>query len=200
MHADPVYGHPGCAAALANGAEAQRAEWTAHYRDRGDHETADALADSRVVMPSALVGTETTLQLGDRAVVVGHPGRAHTDHDLTVLVPDAAVLFSGDLVEQGAPPDFTDAFPLDWPAAIERLRAQRATTVVPGHGDPVSPDFVATQHAELITVSSLCWAVLAGRTTEAQALLESPYPDATTRIALVRARTADSGRPYDAAP
>jgi len=200
VHARPVYGHPGCAAALAAGAEAQRAEWTAYYRDRGDRETADALAGSPVVMPSALVGGETALQLGDRTVVLSHPGPAHTDHDLTVLVPDAAVLFAGDLVEHGAPPDFTDAYPLDWPAAIERLGASGATTVVPGHGDPVAPDFVAGQHEELTMVAGLCRAVLDATATEAQAVLGSPYPELTTLTALARARTAEPGGPYARTP
>lgn len=200
LPAAPVYGHPGCAAALADGAEAQRTEWINHYRGLGDHETAAALAASPVVTPCTLVGAETTLDLGDRTVVLGHPGRAHTDHDLTVLVPDAEVLFAGDLVEQGAPPDFTDAYPLDWPAAIGRLRATGAATVVPGHGDPVAPEFVATQHEELITVAGLCRAVLGGVSSATRALLDSPYPEATTRTALARARTAEPRGPYGGAP
>lgn len=188
VNAAPVYAHPGCAAALAAGSEAQRAEWTAHYRELGDQETATALAGSPVVAPTALVGGEMKLDLGGREVLLGHPGRAHTDHDLTVDVPDAGVLFAGDLVEQGAPPDFTDAYPLDWPGAIERLRATRPAIVVPGHGDPVPPGFVSTQHEELIILARLCRSVLAGDSTATQAVLESPYPEATTRTALVRGR------------
>jgi glyoxylase-like metal-dependent hydrolase (beta-lactamase superfamily II) len=195
----PVYAHPGCAAALAEGAEVQRAEWTAYYRLRGDHNTADHLAASPVVTPSALVSLEKVLDLGGRSVALSHPGLAHTDHDLTVHVPDAAVLFAGDLVEQGAPPDFTDAYPLSWPAAIERLRALDPATVVPGHGSPVPPGFVTAQLEELIIVATLCRAVLAGETTEAAAQAGSPYPEETTRTALVRARMTESGRPYGGA-
>jgi glyoxylase-like metal-dependent hydrolase (beta-lactamase superfamily II) len=184
----PVYAHPACAAALADGAEAQRVEWTAYYRDRGDHRTAAALAASPVVAPSALVSDEVTLELGGRTVVLIHPGRAHTDHDLAVQVPDAAVSFAGDLVEQGGPPDFTDAHPLAWPDAIGRLRAVNPATVVPGHGDPVAPEFVATQHEELVTVAELCRAVLDGESDERDALHHSPYPEETMRTALARAR------------
>lgn len=184
----PVYAHPACAAALADGAEAQRAEWTAYYRDRGDLTTAAELAASPVVAPSALVSGEATLELGGRTVVLSHPGRAHTDHDLAVRVPDAAVSFVGDLMEQGGPPDFTDAHPLAWPDAIARLRAAAPATVVPGHGDPVGREFVATQHEELVTVAGLCRTVLDGGSDERDALRHSPYPEATTRTALNRAR------------
>jgi len=194
-----VYAHPGCAAALADGAEAQRAEWASYYRERGELRTAHELAASPVIAPSAVVETETTLELGGRPVHLRHPGRGHTDHDLFVHVPDASVLFAGDLVEQGAPPDFTDAHPLSWPAAVERLLVENPDTVVPGHGDPVAPGFVATQHAELLTVARLCHAVLAGITTDAQALTVSPYPAEPTRKALARARMEQQGKPSGAA-
>jgi glyoxylase-like metal-dependent hydrolase (beta-lactamase superfamily II) len=120
-------------------------------------------------------------------VVLDHPGRGHTDHDLTVHVPDAGVLFAGDLVEQGGPPDFTDAHPLDWPAAITRLLAPRPGTVVPGHGDPVDRSFVIAQQAELTALAQLCRAVQAGELDESEAVAASPYPRATTKTALSRA-------------
>ncbi|MCW2717936.1 hypothetical protein [Pseudonocardia sp.] len=36
-------------------------------------------------------------------------GRGHTDRDLVVRVPDAGLVFAGDLVEQGAPPALEEA-------------------------------------------------------------------------------------------
>ena len=50
-----------------------------------------------------------------------HLGRGHTDNDIVVLVPDAGVLFAGDLLENGNVPFFGDAFPLDWPETASRL-------------------------------------------------------------------------------
>ncbi len=183
-----VYAHPGCAVALAATDEAQRAEWTAYYRERGDPVTADELATTPVVAPDTLV-ERATLDLGGRTAVLGHPGPGHTDHDLTVHVPDAQVLFAGDLVEQGAPPDFTDGYPLGWPAALGRLVDTGTRVVVPGHGDPVAEGFVATQRAELAVLAGLCREVLAGRVTSTDAVRRSPYPAGTTHVALARART-----------
>lgn len=181
--AGPVYAHPGCARALAETAAAQRAEWTAYYRERDDPDTAAELAATVVLPPTDLV-ENATLDLGGRLVVLEHPGPGHTDHDLVVHLPDAGVLFAGDLVEQGAPPDFTDAHPLHWPEALAALPA--ADVVVPGHGNPVDPRFVSTQRAELATLAELCRAYAAGERTRDDVLRNSPYPPETTDAALLR--------------
>jgi glyoxylase-like metal-dependent hydrolase (beta-lactamase superfamily II) len=65
-------------------------------------------------------------------------------------VPDAAVVFAGDLVEQGAPPSIgPDAHPSDWPSALDAILALNPAVVVPGHGDPVDAGFVRRQRDEL---------------------------------------------------
>ena len=71
-------------------------------------------------------------------------GPGHTDNDVCVGVDD--VVFCGDLVEEGADPNFEDAFPQRW---VESLRAlatlERYTAFVPGHGTPVTVNFVSQQ-------------------------------------------------------
>ena len=180
------WAHAGCFEALAATADPQRAEWIAHYRDAGRAEVVDALATTPVIPPDQLVEAFVTVHIGARPVRLAHLGRGHTDHDLVVQVPDAAVVFAGDLVEQGAPPDFGDAYPADWPATLTALLGLGAGLVVPGHGEPVDAGFVAAQRDELATVAALCEAVSAGDLDEASALARSPYPPAVTRSALRR--------------
>jgi glyoxylase-like metal-dependent hydrolase (beta-lactamase superfamily II) len=182
-----VYAQRGCGPALRDTTEAQRAEWTAYYRRHDRPDIARALAATQVVPPSVPVDGSATVDLGGRVIRLLHPGLGHTDHDLVALVPDAGVLFAGDLVEQGAPPDFTDAHPASWPMALDGLLALAPATVVPGHGEPVAPDFVATQRAELAQVARLCAAVAARQLTEAEAAAAGPYPEETMRAALRRA-------------
>jgi glyoxylase-like metal-dependent hydrolase (beta-lactamase superfamily II) len=159
---------------LADTAAGQRTRWAAHYRDRGDHGTADALAATRPPLPDA--DAPVTLDLGGRPVHLLHLGRGHTDHDLVVAVPDVGVVFAGDLVEQGAPPDMEDAVVAEWPATLDALLALGPRTVVPGHGDPVDPAFVAAQQAELAEVAALHAAVADGSLPAAEAARRSPYP------------------------
>ena len=169
----PVLAHAGCASAIAATADAQRAEWVAHYRANGDTTTAEALATSVPVLP---VTAPATLDLGDRRVALRHLGRGHTDHDLVVHVADAGVVFAGDLVEQGAPPDLADADLAAWPETLTALLGLGAGTVVPGHGDPVDPQFVAEQRDLLAEVATLDAALRRGDLDVSDAERRSPYP------------------------
>ncbi|MEO3813561.1 MBL fold metallo-hydrolase [Sphaerisporangium sp. B11E5] len=183
----PVWGHPGCAEELAGGGETQRAAMAEFYREGGRDEIARRVETARIVPPGLLVPDEAEIDLGGRQVRLLHPGLAHTGHDLVVHVPDAGVVFAGDLVEQGAPPAFEDSFPLVWPSAVLRLMTLGASTVVPGHGEPVDVAFVAAQRADLLEVATLCRAVAAGEMTAAEAKALSPYPEHFTAAALARA-------------
>lgn len=174
----PVWAHRRCPDFLSRTADDQRAHWVEHYRTQGETDTADALAASTPTTPDHLVTGTTSLDLGGRTVRLHHFGPGHTDHDLVIEVPDAAVVFAGDLVEQGAPPDFEDAHPLHWPSTVDALLSLEPTTVVPGHGDPVTPGFVRAQAADLAQLADIC----RGRISPGK----SPFPAETTRAALSR--------------
>jgi glyoxylase-like metal-dependent hydrolase (beta-lactamase superfamily II) len=144
-----VWGHARCHAAMV-GSVGHRQEWVARYEDGGEPEQARRLAAARVVLPTEVLTDRVTLDLGGRVVELVHPGRAHTDHDVVVHVPDVGVVFAGDLVEQGAEPSVgPDACPGSWPAALDVLLALAPEVVVPGHGDPVDAAFVRAQRAGL---------------------------------------------------
>jgi glyoxylase-like metal-dependent hydrolase (beta-lactamase superfamily II) len=86
------------------------------------------------------------LDLGGRVVQLRAVGRAHTKGDQVITVPDAGVMFTGDLVEAWYfaifpwfPPHDTDVTGLGWIAVLQRLVAQRPSVVVPGHRDIGGP-------------------------------------------------------------
>ncbi|MEV0082741.1 MBL fold metallo-hydrolase [Saccharopolyspora sp. NPDC050642] len=181
-----VWAHDRCRAQLvATGAD-QREKWARNYRERGEHEVADRIEAVRIALPDNLVGDRQVLDLGGRDVALLHFRPAHSDHDLVVHVPDAGVVFTGDLVEQGAPPQFGDAYPQGWPAALDGILALDAPVVLPGHGEPVDREFVLHQRAELATVAELCRAVAEGELTAEQAVERSPFPEKFTLDALAR--------------
>lgn len=100
-----------------------------------------------ITPPETTFETSLVLAMGDRPVTLTHLGRGHTDNDIIVEVDD--VLFAGDLVEEGAPPQFGDAFPSDWLNTLSRLISRSPETIVPGHGDVVGVGFVATQREQI---------------------------------------------------
>lgn len=166
----PIWGHVRCADDLRETGEEQRTAMAEFAAAAGEPAMRDALIDP----PDHTFTDQTSIDLGGREVVLAHHGRGHTDHDVTVTIPDAGVLFAGDLLEEGAPPSFEDSYPLDWPVTLERI--DWPDIVVPGHGAVVDPEFVRRQQADLAALARVC----RGERTD------SPYPDEPTRIAVQR--------------
>jgi glyoxylase-like metal-dependent hydrolase (beta-lactamase superfamily II) len=149
-----IWGHVRCRAELERNGERQREVAAGWFGDAGLDDDARAVLDVEIVPPNRTFVADVDLDLGGRAVVVHHPGRGHTDHDAVVDVPDAGVTVIGDLVEEGAPPSFGDAYPLDWPLTMTGLLPRLGPVVVPGHGDVVDPAFVAAQRDDLAEVAA----------------------------------------------
>jgi glyoxylase-like metal-dependent hydrolase (beta-lactamase superfamily II) len=186
-----VWAHPRCRDDLARGGAAQHAEALSWYRAQPVPREPMLV---RPIVPDRVVANQVELDLGDRRVLLTHPGRGHTDHDIAVWSADTGVLFAGDLVEQGADPDFTDAYPWDWPTAVTELLQLSPHVVVPGHGDPVDAGFVIAQRDDLAAMADLCQAVLTGERDTASVLTASPFAPASTRAALARVPLRGSRR------
>ena len=102
--------------------------------------------------PSRELVVAMAFDVGDRRVEVAHLGRGHTDGDLLVVVPDAEVIFAGDLVESAGAPSFgPDSVPDEWAGTLDGLVGlmTERSVAVPGHGDPVDRQFVFGQRGEV---------------------------------------------------
>ncbi|MEY9930328.1 glyoxylase-like metal-dependent hydrolase (beta-lactamase superfamily II) [Catenulispora sp. GP43] len=135
-------------------ADPEFATFSEYLLREGGPEWQAKLDELVVRKPDRLVAAEHALDLGGRIAELRHIGRGHTDNDLVVWLPDAAVAISGDLIEQSGPVAYgSDSFPLDWPAtlaALDGLTGQ-AATYIPGHGDPSDHGFLQGQR-EFVTV------------------------------------------------
>jgi glyoxylase-like metal-dependent hydrolase (beta-lactamase superfamily II) len=85
--------------------------------------------------PTLTFKRSMTLYLGKRRVDLMHIGRAHTAGDIVVRVPDANVVFSGDIVEYKSACYCGDAHFTNWPATLARLDGFKAEALVPGRGE-----------------------------------------------------------------
>lgn len=145
-----VWAHERCREILRRGAEEHLRDWAREYRDQGRPELAERLERARVVVPTDVLTDRVSLDLGGRTAELVHPGLGHTDHDVVVHVPDAGVVFGGDLVEQGQPLSIGPESALgSWPSTLDTLLALDPRVVVPGHGEPVDAAFVRAQRDEL---------------------------------------------------
>lgn len=176
-----------CSAVQAETGEGQRSLVAAVEpgMGAGDGAHTDVVPATRLVE-----GKPVDLDLGDISVTLFHLGRGHTDHDL--LVGAGNVLFTGDLVAEGADPVFEDAFPTDWVRTLGKLVALEDLydVFVPGHGEPVGVDVVTTQMNKMrsaIRVTRLAMDEASVDMTKAIPLL--PYGPEQSRALLIRLRT-----------
>jgi glyoxylase-like metal-dependent hydrolase (beta-lactamase superfamily II) len=94
--------------------------------------------------PTITFPDQMSVWLGRREVRIMHLGRAHTAGDVVAAVPDAGVVFSGDLVEYQSACYCGDAHFTDWPETLDHLAGLRPTALVPGRGAALaSADTVA---------------------------------------------------------
>jgi len=84
--------------------------------------------------PTSTFAGRLDLRIGDRDVRLLEVGPAHTTGDAIVHVPDAAVVFTGDILFIGGTPIVWRGPVENWLTACDRIVETGATTLVPGHG------------------------------------------------------------------
>jgi glyoxylase-like metal-dependent hydrolase (beta-lactamase superfamily II) len=121
-------------AALAEDQKDQRAQYEKTLR------RLDAMIAITLTNPTRTFKSGTMeLQLGKRKVVLAtFPG--HTGGDVIALVPDANVVFTGDLGWSKTLPNLVDATVNDWiPTLDTMLKQHPKAKYVPGHGNVAEP-------------------------------------------------------------
>ena len=96
---------------------------------------------------------QLTIDVGGREVRLLNLGPAHTAADSVVHVPDAGVLFAGDLLFIGCTPIVWAGPIANWVAACDAMIALDAPTVVPGHGPITDPDGIRGVRGYLVHVA-----------------------------------------------
>ena len=116
---------------------------------------------AQLPLPDLVTESPITIWLGARRVDI-RPVEGHTGGDLVVGVPDAKVLFCGDLLWR-MPPNIVDGNMSKWIATVrgfEQLPDATSMTFVPGHGDVATVKDVAIFRGYLTDLTSL---TMAGR-------------------------------------
>jgi 2-keto-4-pentenoate hydratase/2-oxohepta-3-ene-1,7-dioic acid hydratase in catechol pathway/glyoxylase-like metal-dependent hydrolase (beta-lactamase superfamily II) len=96
---------------------------------------------------------ELNVDVGGRQIKLLNLGPAHTAADSVVHVPDAGVLFAGDLLFIGCTPIVWAGPIANWVAACDAMIDLDAPTVVPGHGPVTDPDGIRAVRGYLVHVS-----------------------------------------------
>ena len=87
--------------------------------------------------PTTTFSDSMTVYLGKRRVDILHLGRAHTAGDAVVWVPDAEVMFTGDIVEYHSACYCGDGHFSDWGDTLAAIASYEPKAIAPGRGDAI---------------------------------------------------------------
>jgi glyoxylase-like metal-dependent hydrolase (beta-lactamase superfamily II) len=87
--------------------------------------------------PTTTFNGKMSVFLGKRRIDLMQLGRAHTAGDAVIHVPDANVMFTGDIVEAHSACYCGDGHFNEWGATLEAIRAFDLDAIAPGRGDAV---------------------------------------------------------------
>ena len=85
--------------------------------------------------PTTTFSEAMTVYLGKRRVDIMQLGRAHTAGDAVVWVPDAEVMFTGDIVEYHSACYCGDGHFAEWSHTLDNIAAFDPVSIAPGRGD-----------------------------------------------------------------
>jgi glyoxylase-like metal-dependent hydrolase (beta-lactamase superfamily II) len=101
-----------------------------------------------VTPPTVIINSQTDLWLGDRLVRIERVDGHSAGTDLVAYVPDAKILFTGDMVFNKRIPYTGDSDIRQWQGSLYRLIATYPEAkVVPGHGDVTDVTGLQAQQA-----------------------------------------------------
>jgi glyoxylase-like metal-dependent hydrolase (beta-lactamase superfamily II) len=95
----------------------------------------DAQSIPGLTWPTLTFEGDMSIYLGKREVRLMQLGVGHTSGDIVAWVPDAEVMFSGDLIEYHSACYCGDAHLREWPATLNEIRAFNPKAIAPGRGD-----------------------------------------------------------------
>jgi len=179
--------------AQATDLEAKGPGYIDMFRGLGEP-VARQLEGVELTTPEIVYDDSYDLDLGGRVVQLRATGRAHTKGDQVITVPDAGVMFTGDLVETGQfaifpwfPPHDTDVSGIRWIAVMERLITESPRVVVPGHNDINGPQLLSDVRDYLQLLRDETWrrrdSAMSGDTIAAEVtdLMIKRHPDWDSR-------------------
>jgi glyoxylase-like metal-dependent hydrolase (beta-lactamase superfamily II) len=108
-------------------------------------------------LPDVTTDKDLTVWLGSRKVMV-RTVLGHTGGDLTIFVPDARVLFTGDMLWRKIPPNLIDGSVKEWTATdadFEHMPDAAHMNYVPGHGDVANAKDVGDFRSYLLDLRRL---------------------------------------------
>jgi len=103
-----------------------------------------ATEEQRVRLPNATYRDRMTLYLGGKEIQILYLGRAHTDGDSIVFVPQDRIAYLSEIFFSEEFPNMAAGYGISWLEVLDKIETLGADVFVPGHG-PIPNDPKATR-------------------------------------------------------
>ena len=100
--------------------------------------------EQRVRLPNATYRDRMTLYLGGKEIQILYLGRAHTDGDSIVFVPQDRIAYLSEIFFSEEFPNMAGGYGVSWLEVLDKIEALPADIFIPGHG-PIPSDPRATR-------------------------------------------------------
>jgi glyoxylase-like metal-dependent hydrolase (beta-lactamase superfamily II) len=95
-------------------------------------------------LPNATYRDRMTLYLGGKEIQILYLGRAHTDGDSIVFVPQDRIAYLSEIFFSEEFPNMAGGYGVSWLEVLDKIEALNADIFIPGHG-PIPDDPKATR-------------------------------------------------------
>jgi glyoxylase-like metal-dependent hydrolase (beta-lactamase superfamily II) len=149
-------------------------------------------------VPDRAVRETDTLRLGGRALVISHPGAAHSAGDLLVWLPDTKILFAGDLLVEDGVTMVVDGNSGVLLRALSGIDSLNPAIAVPGHGaiPARAAELVARTRSYITRLQSEMRSAVERGVPMGRAMKHLPPADATRPVSLNSRRRRNAVRVY----
>ena len=100
--------------------------------------------EQRMRLPNATYRDRMTLYLGGKEIQILYLGRAHTDGDSIVFVPQDRIAYLSETFFSEEFPNMAGGYGVSWLEVLDKIEALNADIFIPGHG-PIPDDPKATR-------------------------------------------------------
>jgi glyoxylase-like metal-dependent hydrolase (beta-lactamase superfamily II) len=100
--------------------------------------------EQRTRLPNATYRDRMTLYLGGKEIQILYLGRAHTDGDSIVFVPQDRIAYLSEIFFSEEFPNMAGGYGVSWLEVLDRIDALGADIFIPGHG-PIPDDPKSTR-------------------------------------------------------
>ncbi len=131
--------------------------------------------DVELTLPQLTFDSQLDLYGSQRIATLLTYGEGHSESDAFLWLPDAGVIFAGDLMIIGRHIWMGSGNPERWIGVLDRMASLGVRAVVPGHGPVGAADAIQAVQGYLRSISKLVWdAVQAGKSKAGVEALRIP--------------------------